>query len=60
MIFATVKFAASTRFAKSVNDRVVSSNHESFFSRNLAYAKFPENKTLTKISKFTVFTCFLN
>ena len=38
----------------SVNDRVISSFREDLFSRNFAYAKFCENKTLAKISEFTV------
>ena len=40
----------------SVNDRVISPFHEGFsFPRNFAYAKFRENKTLAKISEFTVY-----
>ena len=39
---------------KSVKDRVISPFLKILFSRNFAYAKFCENKTLTKISKFTV------
>ena len=38
----------------SVNDRVISPFHEGLFSRNFAYAKFRENKTLAKIYEFTV------
>ena len=39
----------------SVNDRVILPFREVFFSRKFAYAKFRENKTLAKISEFTVF-----
>ena len=39
----------------SVKDRRISAFLEDFFSRNFAYAKFRENKTLAKIFKFTVF-----
>ena len=38
----------------SVNDRVILPLQRVLFSRNLAYAKFRENKTLAKISEFTV------
>ena len=38
----------------SVVERVISSFCEDFISRNFAYAKFRENKTLAKISEFTV------
>ena len=37
----------------SVND--ISPFREGLFSRNFAYAKFRKNKTLAKISEFTVF-----
>ena len=39
----------------SVNDIVISPFREGIFSRNFAYAKFRENKTLVKISEFTVY-----
>ena len=42
----------------SVNDRVISAFTRILFSRNFAYAKFCENKTLAKISEITV--CFQN
>ena len=35
--------------------RVNSPFREDFISQNFAYAKFHENKTLAKISEFTVF-----
>ena len=38
----------------SVDDRMISPFREDFISQNFAYGKFPENKTLAKISKFTV------
>ena len=41
-------------FTISVNDRVISPFREVFISRNFAYVKFRENKTLAKISEFTV------
>ena len=34
----------------SVNGRVILPNARVLFSRNLEHAKFPENKTLTRIS----------
>ena len=42
----------------SVNDRVVSTFRENFFSRNFAYAKLRENKTLAKLSEFTVYRTY--
>ena len=39
----------------SVNDRVISAFREILFSRNFAYAKFRENKTVAKIFQFTVY-----
>ena len=38
----------------SVNDRVILPFREDLISRNFAYAKFREYKTLAKISEFTV------
>ena len=40
----------------SVNDRVISAflRGRGLFSRNFAYAKFRENKTLAKVSDLTV------
>ena len=38
----------------SVNDRVIVQIARILFSRNFPYAKFSENKNLTKISGFTV------
>ena len=38
----------------SVKDREISPFREVLFSWNFAYAKFRENKTLMKISEFTV------
>ena len=38
----------------SENDRVIRQFVRILFSRNFAYAKFPEIKTLAKISEFTV------
>ena len=39
----------------SVNDIVILPFHKDLFSQNFACAKFCENKTLAKISEFTVF-----
>ena len=44
----------------SVNDRVISPYRESFIFTKFAYAKFRENKTLAKISKFTVIHCWIS
>ena len=38
----------------SVNDREILPFCEDFISRNFAYAKFRENKTLAKTSEFSV------
>ena len=38
----------------TVNDRVILPFCKGTFSRNFAYVKFCENKTLPKISEFTV------
>ena len=42
----------------SVNDRVTSAFLKGFIFTNFAYAKFRENKTLEKISEFTVVETF--
>ena len=39
---------------RSVNDRVISAFRKDFVFMNFAYTKFHENKTLAKISQFTV------
>ena len=41
-----------------VNSRLNLLFREGFFSRNFAYAKFRENKTLAKISEFTVMNIY--
>ena len=60
-ILATRTIRESPDLPISVINRVIWQFRDTLFSRNFAYAKFRENKTLAKISEFTVlgnFACF--
>ena len=54
-IFATLNFAIMAYFTDIIKLQIDFAILQEFnFSRNFAYAKFRENKTLAKISEFTV------